>query len=69
MLDDLVRLFSMIVMLFNICNQSPDTRKACLSDWDVWLYPEIQRGWDLYTGKYVPYQEEKEFLDEQHTEN
>ena len=52
----------MIVMLFNICNQSPDTRKACLSDWDVWLYPEIQRGWDLYTGKYVPYQEEKEKL-------
>jgi len=62
LINDLGRLFTMIVMLFNMCNQSPETRKACLSDWDVWLYPEIQRGWDLYTGKHVPYQEEKEKL-------
>jgi len=62
MLNDLVRLFSMIVMVFNMCNQSDFNRKACLSNWDIWLYPEIQRGWDLYTGKHVPYQEEKEKL-------
>jgi hypothetical protein len=50
-------------MLFNICNQGPEARKACMTDWDVWLIPEIQRGWDLYTGKEKPYQEEKEKLE------
>ena len=36
----------MAVMLFNMCNQSDFNRKACMSDWDVWLYPELQRIWD-----------------------
>ena len=52
----------MAVMLFNICNQSPQTRQDCMSDWDVWLYPEIQRGWDLRFGNEQPYQDEKEQL-------
>jgi|TARA_R100000027_G_scaffold8864_1_gene6392 hypothetical protein len=34
-----------------------------MSDWDVWLIPELQRGWDIYTGKEVLYQEEKEKLE------
>ena len=61
--NEIVRFFVMVSMLFNICNQSPDTRKACLSDWDVWLYPEIQRGWDLKFGRETPYQEEKDKLE------
>ena len=30
---------------------------------EVWLYPEIQRGWNLVTGKEVPYQDEKDVLE------
>jgi len=29
----------------------------------VWLFPEIQRGWDLYTEREKPYQEEQEILE------
>lgn len=56
------RLITMMVMLFNICNQNPQTRKACLSDWEVWLYPEIRRAWALYTGDEKPYDEERRVL-------
>ena len=63
MWNELVRFFTMVVMLFNMCNQSPDTRKACMSDWDVWLYPELQRAWDLKFGREVPYQEERDALE------
>ena len=59
----------MAVMLFNMCNQSPQTRQACTTDLDVWLIPELQRAWDLRTGKETPYQEEKEKLDEINSEN
>ena len=58
MMNEIVRVFTMAVMLFNICNQSPDTRKACMSDWDVWLYPELQRAWDLRFGIETPYESE-----------
>jgi len=51
-------------MLFNMCAQNPQTRQACMSDWDVWLIPEIQRAWDIYTEKEKPYQEEKEILED-----
>jgi len=63
-LSNILRFLHMCVMLFNICNQGPEARKACMTDWDVWLIPEIQRGWDLYTGKEKPYQEEKEILED-----
>ena len=62
-LSNILRFLHMCVMLFNICNQGPEARKACMTDWDVWLIPEIQRGWDLYTGEEKPYQEEKEKLE------
>jgi hypothetical protein len=54
----------MIIMLFNICNSNDFNRKQCMKDWDVWLFPEIQRAWDMYTEQYVPYQEERDKLDQ-----
>ena len=56
-------------MVFNMCNQSDFNRQQCMKDWDVWLYPELVKGWNLYTEKEVPYQEEKEKLDETHSES
>lgn len=47
--------------------QNPQTRKACMSDWDVWLIPEIQRGWEIYRGQHKPYQEEHDLLEERET--
>jgi len=35
-----------------------------MKDWDTWLIPELQKGWDLITEKEVPYQQEKEILDD-----
>jgi hypothetical protein len=63
-IDQFFRLLSMFIMLFNICNQSDFNRQQCLKDWDVWLIPEIQKGWDLYTEKEKPYQNEKEILED-----
>ena len=63
-LTPLVNLLTMIVMLFNICNSNDFNRKQCMKDWDVWLFPEIQRAWDMYTEQYVPYQEERDKLDQ-----
>ena len=68
MISEIGRWISMAMMLFNICNQSPETRQACMSDWDVWLYPELQRAWDIRTGKETPYQEEDEKLRERQTD-
>ena len=64
MIDQFFRLLSMFIMLFNICNQSDFNRQQCLKDWDVWLVPELQKGWDLITEKEKPYQEEKEILED-----
>jgi len=63
-IDQFFRLLSMFIMLFNICNQSDFNRQQCLKDWDVWLIPELQKGWDLYTEKEKPYQNEKEILED-----
>ncbi len=63
-MDQIFRLLSMFVMLFNICNQSDFNRQQCMKDWDVWLVPELQKGWDLYTEKEKPYQNEKEILED-----
>ena len=59
----------MCVMLFNMCAQNPQTRQACMKDWDVWLYPELVKGWELYTGEQTPYQEEKDKLNENNPKN
>ena len=69
MIDQFFRMLSMLVMLFNICNQSDFNRQQCMKDWDVWLVPELKKGWELYTGEKTPYQEEKEKLDEDVSEN
>ena len=66
-ISTILRLISMLVMLFNMCMQNPQTRKACMSDWDVWLIPEIQRGWNIYRGHHTPYQEERDLLEERET--
>lgn len=58
MLDTVIRALSMAGMLFNICTQSAETVKLCMTDQHVWLWPEIQRAWDLYTERELPYQEE-----------
>jgi len=63
-IDQFFRLLSMFVMLFNMCNQSDFNRQQCMKDWDVWLYPELVKGWDLYTEKEKPYQREKEILED-----
>ena len=44
------------------CAFNPEAWKYCLNDWDVWLYPEIHRAWDLMRGKEKPYQEERNML-------
>ena len=64
MIDQFFRMLSMLVMLFNVCNQNDFNRQQCMKDWDVWLVPELQKGWDLYTEKEKPYQEEKEILED-----
>lgn len=66
-LSTILKLFNMIVMLVNICNSNDFNRQQCMKDWDVWLVPEIQRAWDLYTEQYVPYQEENDILEERET--
>lgn len=63
-MDQIFTLLSMFVMLFNICNQSDFNRQQCMKDWDVWLVPELVKGWDLYTEKEKPYQREKEMLED-----
>jgi hypothetical protein len=63
-MDQIFRLLSMFVMLFNICNQSDFNRQQCMKDWNVWLVPELQKGWDLYTEEEKPYQKEKEILED-----
>ena len=59
----------MCVMLFNMCAQNPQTRQACMTDHHIWLYPELVKGWELYTGEKTPYQEEKDKLNENNPKN
>ena len=44
------------------CVTIPENWKYCTKDLDVWLYPEIQRAWDLLTEQEVPYQTERDAL-------
>lgn len=41
------------------CVMNPSNWQYCFSDWDQWLYPELVRGWELYTGREVPYSTER----------
>lgn len=41
------------------CVTVPSNWKYCFNDMDQWLYPELVRGWELYTGREVPYSTEK----------
>ena len=54
----------MVMMLFTMCNQSPETRQASMTDWDVWLYPELKGGGTFRSVGEKPYQEEEEKLRE-----
>ena len=45
------------------CVTNPNNWQYCFNDHDVWLYPEIQRAWDLMTGEETPYQEQQDVLD------
>ena len=60
-------LFNYIILFFNMvvvpCVTVPENWEYCYKDMDVWLFPEIQRGWDLYTERERPYQEEQEILE------
>ena len=46
------------------CVTNPDNWKQCFSDHDQWLYPELIRGWELYTGRETPYAEERGIMGE-----
>ena len=46
------------------CVSNPDNWQRCFSDHDQWLYPELIRGWELYTGREVPYAEQHDILGE-----
>ena len=63
MIDTIFRALGMAGMLFNICTQTPETIKACMTDQHIWLWPEIQRGWELYTEREQIYSDEREVLD------
>lgn len=63
MLDTVIRALSMAGMLFNICTQSAETVKLCMTDQHIWLYPEIRRAWDLYTRRELPYSSEGVILE------
>ena len=62
MVDTILRALGMAGMLFNICTQSAETVKLCMTDHHVWLWPEIRRGWELYTKREVPYASEADTL-------
>ena len=50
--------------LHHVQPEPRNTSKLHMTDWDVWLYPELKRGWDLRFGGEKPYQEEEEKLRE-----
>ena len=62
-----MQLINYIIFFFNMvvvpCVAVPENWNYCYKNMDVWLYPEIQKGWDLYTEKEIPYQNEREILE------
>jgi len=59
-----LRALSMAWMLLQMCTQSPENIKACMTDQHVWLWPEVWRGVELYMQWELPYQEEADRLRE-----
>ena len=63
----LIPLYFYLSAFFNTlvvpCVTQPANWKYCFNDWDVWLYPELVRGWELYSGQELPYQEEADILE------
>ena len=60
----ILKIINMFILLFTMCNSNDFNRQQCIKEWDVWLVPELQKGWDIYSGKEVPYQNEKEILED-----
>ena len=62
-----MQLINYLILFFNMVVVPsvtvPENWEYCYKDMDVWLFPEIQRGWDLYSGREKPYQEEQEILE------
>ncbi len=54
-------LYSVWTVLILNCAQ-PVNWQYCTKDWDVWLYPEVERGVQLYLNPSSIYQEERESL-------
>ena len=54
----------MFILVLSMCNSNDFNRQQCMKEWDVWLVPELKKGWDIYSGKEVPYQNEKEILED-----
>lgn len=52
----------MLWMLVEMCTSNPHNLKACMTDQHVWLWPEVRRGWELYTQQEKPYQAEHDRL-------
>ena len=46
------------------CVTVPENWKHCSKDLDVWLYPELIRGWEMLTDDPCLYCEEKEYLND-----
>ena len=44
------------------CVTHPPNWKYCFNDWDVWLYPEIQKGIEIYFDPSSLYSEERKHL-------
>jgi len=47
--------------VFTLCLQPPNW-KHCTTDVDVWLFSEVQRGFDIWSGKEQIYQNEHDYL-------
>ena len=58
----MLRAFSMAWMLLQICTQSPENIRACMTDQHIWLWPEVWRGVELYLGREQIYSNEREVL-------
>jgi len=46
------------------CVTVPENWQYCSKDLDVWLYPELVKGWEIMTEGICLYCEEKEKLDD-----
>jgi len=54
---------TLLSLMWQACTQNPQNMQQCLTNHDQWLWPEIQRGWRIYTGKEQPYATENTTAD------